>query len=464
MRVWISNDIEIENPTLNLMDWCRNNLIVDNPTWLQLYKMGKEDTIKRKHISKELKLYTKSGDRIRIPMGCIYGIWNLIKNSEIYTKFNECNDLTIKYTPCPLDLYDYQESALSAALSAKGGVIVAPCGAGKTTIGIELIHRLGKKALWLTHTKALLTQAANDMKNLYPNLNIGYITDGKVDIGKDITISTVQTLEKVDPQYYANEFEVIIVDECHKVSGSPTFAKMFQRVLSNLRARYKYGLTATPFRADSLTRTIYTNLGMNQKGQFEPIYTITRDKTNTLTAEHVKIDLDTESSYDFLLPDGTIDYMLLIDYLCENEQRNEAIVDNVMKCHEEGRKQALLSLRVSQCKTLYDMLKEKGVNVVLLTGGSTKKQREEILGDTDSWDIIISTMSLFKEGINIKALDCVHLCAPDKNKSGIIQACGRCERVLPGKKDPKFFDYVDTQIKYCVNAYKKRVGYLKNRE
>ena len=42
MRVWISNDIEIENPTLNLMDWCRDNLIVDNPTWLQLYKMGKD--------------------------------------------------------------------------------------------------------------------------------------------------------------------------------------------------------------------------------------------------------------------------------------------------------------------------------------------------------------------------------------------------------------------------------------
>lgn len=464
MRVFISRDIEIENPTNKILSWCEAYLVVTNPTWLQLYKMGKEDTIRRKHIPKDLKLYTRNGDNIRIPIGCIYGIWDMIRYSEIKTSFSSCNDLSIKNINCPLELFDYQEEALNAALSAKSGVIVAPCGAGKTTIGIELIHRIGKKALWITHTKSLLTQAANDMKGLYPNLDIGYITEGKVDIGKDITISTVQTLEKISSQYYANEFETVVVDECHKVSGSPTFAKMFQKVLSNLNSRYKYGLTATPFRSDTLTRTIYTNLGMNKQGEFEPIYTISRDRTNTLTAEHVKIDLKTERSYDFLLPDGTIVYGDLIDYLCQNKQRNEWIVENVMKCHAEGRKQALLSIRVYQCKDLYNMLKEKGVKVVMLTGGSKKKEREEILGNTEAWDVIISTMTLFKEGINIKALDCVHLCAPDKNESGIIQACGRCERVLPGKKEPKFFDYVDVNIKYCVDAYEKRKRFLKNRK
>lgn len=464
MIITVSNEIEIKNYTSKVYEWCMENLVVSNPTYEQLLKMGKEDLIRRTHVSKELKLFTRSGETLKIPFGCLYGIWPLIKNSEIHTNFNSCNDLSIKYYSCPLELYDYQQEAINAALQAKSGVLCAGCGAGKTTMGIEVIHRIGKKALWLTHTKDLLKQAAKDMKNLYPNLDIGYITDGKVDIGKDITIATVQTLEKVSPSYYANDFETVIVDECHRVSGSPTFAKMFQKVLSNLKCRYKFGLTATPFRSDSLGRTIYTNLGMNMLGEFEPIYTITRDRTNTLTAEHVKIDVETPyPSYERFDGDGVLDYNALIDYLSENDFRNEVIINKTLECAKEGRKQALLCLRVNHCELLYNKLKEQGLRVELITGKTGAKKREQALNETDNWDVIVSTISLFKEGINIKALDSVHMCSPIKDKSATIQSCGRCERVLEGKKEPKFFDYVDVNFHYCLGAYKKRKSYLKNR-
>lgn len=463
MRVYISNEIEIEDYTSKVYEWCVNNLVVTNPTYDTLLRMGKEDIIKRTHVSKELKLFTRSGNSLILPFGCLYGIWPLIKNSQIETSFNSCNDLSFKNHECPWELYDYQNSAISAAMQAKSGVVCAPCGAGKTTIGIEIIHKIGKKALWLTHTKDLLKQAAKDMKTLYPGVDIGYITDGKIDIGKDITVATVQTLEKINPRYYSEEFETVVVDECGHVSGSPSFAKMFQKVLSNLKCRYKFGLSATPYRADSLTKTIYTNLGMNMLGECEPIYTITRDLTNTLTAEHVRIDVETPFSYDTLNTDGTMDYNCLIDYLSENELRNEAIINKVMECSQEGRKQALLCLRVAHCELLYERLKEKGLRVELITGKTAAKKREQALNETDNWDVIISTISLFKEGINIKALDSVHLCSPAKDKSAIIQACGRCERVLKGKKEPKFFDYVDVNFPYCLGAYKKRKSYLKNR-
>lgn len=463
MKVYISNDIEIQDYTSKVYDWCMEHLIVTNPTYETLVRAGKEDLIRRKHISKDLKLFTRNGDTLRLPFGCLYGIWPLIKNSQIDTKFNVCNDLSIKNTSCPLELYEYQQAAINTAVWAKSGVISSGCGSGKTTIGIEIIHKIGKKALWLTHTKDLLKQAAKDMKNLYPKLDIGYITEGKIDIGNDITIATVQTLEKVNPRYYANEFETVVVDECHHVSGSVTFSKMFQKVLDNISARYKFGLSATAYRADSLTKTMYTTLGMNPNGTFEPIYTVDRDRINTLTAEHVRIDVDTPFSYDTLNTDGTMDYNLLINYLSENEIRNEAILNKVMECSQEGRKQALLCLRVAHCELLYEKLKEKGLRVELITGKTAAKKRESALNETDNWDVIVSTISLFKEGINIKALDCVHLCSPTKDKSAVIQSCGRCERVLEGKKEPKFFDYVDINFPYCLGAYKKRQSHLKNR-
>lgn len=463
MRTIISNNIEVTDYSIPLYNWCEQNLVITNPMWDQLVKMGKEDTIRRKHIPKELKLYIKKPDRLIIPFGCLWAIWDYIKNSPFQTKFNDVNDLSIKNTPCPLKLYDYQEDAIREILANKGGILSSGCGSGKTITGIEIIHRIGKKALWIVHTKDLLKQAAKNMKELYPNLEIGYITEGKVDIGRDVTISTVQTLDKINSNIYAEEFGTVVVDECHHVSGSPTYSKMFQRVVDSIPARWKVGLSATVFRNDTLTKTMFTTLGVNKSKEFAPAYEVTRDRINTLTAEHIGIEVDTDFSYDTLNEDGTINYNALIDYLSENEYRNETIIDNVMKCNEEGRKQALLCLRVAHCELLYEKLKEKGLRVELITGKTAAKKREAALNETDNWDVIVSTISLFKEGINIKALDSVHLCSPAKDKSAVIQACGRCERVMDGKKEPKFFDYIDIKFPYCVSAYKKRKSYLKNR-
>lgn len=464
MRTIISNNIEVIDYTPELLNWCEENLVTTNPTWEQLFKMGKEDTIRRKHVSKTLKLFAKKPDKLIIPFGCLWAIWDFIKGSPYTTKFNEVDDLSIKNTPCPLKLYDYQEDAIREILKSRGGILSSGCGSGKTITGIEIIHKIGKKALWIVHTKDLLKQAAKNMKEMYPNLEIGYITEGKVDIGRDVTISTVQTLDKISPSIYAEEFGVVVVDECHHVSGSLTFSKMFQRVVDSIPARWKIGLSATVFRNDSLTITMFTTLGTNRSGQFVPSYTVTRDRIKTLTAEHVPMEIMTEFSYDTLNEDGTIEYNLLIDYLSQNEYRNQCIIDNVIKCNEEGRKQALLCLRVAHCELLYEKLKEKGLRVELITGKTAAKKRESALNETDNWDVIISTISLFKEGINIKALDSVHLCSPAKDKSAVIQACGRCERVMEGKKEPKFFDYIDVKFPYCVSAYKKRKSYLKNRE
>ena len=40
---------------------------------------------------------------------------------------------------------------------------------------------------------------------------------------------------------------MIVVDEVHRVAGGPTKVMQFYKVLSNLNAKYKYGITATLF-------------------------------------------------------------------------------------------------------------------------------------------------------------------------------------------------------------------------
>ena len=464
MRVKISNEIEITEPTNTLYEWCLTNLVVTNPMWEQLTRMGKEDTIRYKHIPQKLNIYVKKGEKIIVPFGCLYGIWHLIKNSQMEWDFNSTNDTSNKYLPCPIELYDYQQEAVANMVAAKGGVLKSPAGSGKTITMIEVIHRIGRKFLWITHTGDLLRQAKKDFLSLYPKLDIGLITDGKVNIGKDGAIATVQTLAKLDPDLYKNEFDVVVCDECAHVSGSPTLSKMFSKVVGKIPARYKYGCTATDYRGDTMIKTMYTILGMNREGDFEPTHIVPRSKVVSLDATHMRFDIDLPMDYNILNADGTMDYNSLIDSLSINDDRNNMIVDNVMKCLEEGRKQVILCSRVEHCKILYNMLKSNQARVELVTGSVAAKKREEVLNNPKNWDIIVATYSLLKEGVNVKELDTLHMTTPQKDKALVIQCFGRIERFLEGKKQPITFDYVDTKIPYCLGAFKKRQSIIRGRK
>ena len=90
---------------------------------------------------------------------------------------------------------------------------------------------------------------------------MGTITQGEVNIGSGITFATVQTLCKLDLSQYRDEWDVIVCDECHRISGTPTRMSQYYKVLNALSARHKYGLSATVHRADGLIRCTYSMLG-----------------------------------------------------------------------------------------------------------------------------------------------------------------------------------------------------------
>ena len=471
MQAIISNEIRIENPTSEIISWCNRYLVYDNPEYQQLKRMGKDDYIRWKHIPEKIYLYYLDGDILVVPYGCLYALLPAFNRAgcKIYQSFNNASDISFRGSKVQGidEFFDYQEDAINAAIAAKSGVIVAGCGSGKTYLGMELIKRLGKRALWLCHTGDLLRQAKDDLLKLYPMAKVGLTTEGKLEIGEDITISTVQTMCKIDPNLYKDKFGVIICDEAAHVCGTPTKLKMFTSVLSKIPARYKFGLTATPVRADGLINAMYAYIGVNPNGTFSPTYKVDRERVKTMEAEHIRIDLDypitMRDQMQFLDSAGMTDYMKLIPFLCEKKARNEAIVENVVKCAQEGRKQIVLSLRVEHCKVLVQMLQERGINAVLCVGETPAKRREKILKQQIGWDVIVATYALLKEGVSIKELDTLHFCSPAKEKGLIVQCAGRIERYLEGKKQPLIYDYVDTNIPYCEKAYTQRRRALKKR-
>ena len=141
------------------------------------------------------------------------------------------------------------------------GILQSPAGSGKTQMGIALVKRFGKKALWLTHTLDLLKQSKERAELYMDKRVIGTITEGKVNIGSGITFATIQTMCKLDLSQYKNLWDTIIVDECHRCSGTPTAMTQFYKVLNSLAARHKIGLSATVHRSDGMIEATYALLG-----------------------------------------------------------------------------------------------------------------------------------------------------------------------------------------------------------
>ena len=467
MKTIISNSIIIEDPVEEIVDWCKDNLVLDNPEFKQMKIMGKENVIKYRHIPEHLSLFSNIWNKIEIPFGCLYALWPYIKKGTYETKFNNAGNISIKNDNAAFELRDYQADSVSEIIKAKGGVLVSPCGSGKTICGINIIKRIGKKTLWLCHTTDLLTQTKTAMLEQFPNIKIGLTTNGKLDIGEDVTISTVQTLVNIDPILYKDKFDTVIVDECAHVSGTPTKLKMFSKVLSSIPARYKFGLTATPSREDGLINSMYAYIGCNMDGEFSPTFKVDKSCVKTITAEHIMIPIDNGyndfNSYELYDTSGMINYTNLINVLSDNTDRTLKIVDNIVKCYKEGRKQVVLSSRKSHCEEFERLLKEKGIKVYYIASKLSAKKREEIIKQKVEWDVIIATYSLLKEGVDIKELDTLHMTMPTKAKDAVVQCAGRIERYMENKKQPIVYDYVDEDIPYCVRTYKKRKGQLKRR-
>ena len=150
MRAIISNEIRIEGASPEIKAWCKRFLIFDNPDYQQLKRMGKEDLIRWRRIPEKIQLHYIDGDILVVPFGCLYALLPMFKreNCTIYQKFNNNAEISFKNDKARgIEFFDYQEDAIAAAMNAGSGVIVAGCGSGKTYLGMELIRRIGKKAL-----------------------------------------------------------------------------------------------------------------------------------------------------------------------------------------------------------------------------------------------------------------------------------------------------------------------------
>jgi DNA excision repair protein ERCC-3 len=168
------------------------------------------------------------------------------------------------------DLRPYQWDSVEvfhAGGSERGGsgVIVLPCGAGKTIVGMGAMHKVATKTLILTTNLIAVRQWQQELldKTHLTEEDVGEYT-GEVKNVRSVTVTTYQILtyrrSRTEPfihfdLFRENDWGLIIYDEVHLLPA-PVF-----RITAEIQATRRLGLTATLIREDGKEDEVFTLIG-----------------------------------------------------------------------------------------------------------------------------------------------------------------------------------------------------------
>jgi superfamily II DNA or RNA helicase len=330
-----------------------------------------------------------------------------------------------------------QKDAVDAMLRYEQGIILRPPGTGKSNIALAFAARARTRTLVIVHTKDILNQWLDYIRDSMPEVEPGVIASGSKTVGH-ITIGTIQTLHRQlgnRPDEWWAQWGAVVVDEGHHSA-----ADTYEKVLNNLPAHYRFGFTATDKRADGLHPYLPILIG--------PV--IHKQKFTS------PIELKVKPVYtDFRYPyRGRWDWHDLLNALVTDERRNGLIADIIDRETAGGNSILVLSRRIEHLRRIADHLQYPAE---VLTGEHSVADRRRVLRDFKEGRIkCLLATQLADEALDVPRCNRVMLTYPGKHEGRIVQQIGRTLRQHPGKENARIFDIVDRRIGVLNFQWKQR--------
>lgn len=270
---------------------------------------------------------------------------------------------------------DYQRKSVDvfhAGGSKQGGsgVIVLPCGAGKTIVGMGIMQLVGANTLILVTNTLSIRQWKNEIldKTDIPEEDIGEYSGEKKEL-KPITIATYNIIthrkKKGGAFTHYNIFSegnwgLVIYDEVHLLPA-PVF-----RMTSELQAKRRLGLTATLVREDGLEEDVFSLIG--PKKYDVPWKELEKNSwiANAKCLE-IRVEMDEELRLKYSVSDDREKYRLA----SENPAKLDAI-EKIMGVH--GNTNILI---IGQYLHQLDMIR-RYFDLPIITGNTPLLERERL--------------------------------------------------------------------------------------
>jgi hypothetical protein len=367
IHITLTNQITISRHELTppLISYLRENLNFLNVDYLIKQRSGKSTY----NIEPYFRTLNEKDGFVFLPRGFAGKLINHCKEQNISYQFEDkrvkLESVQFKST---ITLNEYQQKAVEATNTKDFGVIVAPPGAGKTIMGLYMIAERQQPTLIIVHRKQLFDQWIERIQSFLgiPKFRIGKIEGGKCEIGNEITVAMIQSLQSDSlPEKIYHSFGTILVDECHHIP-----AKTFREVIINFHSYYLYGFTATPNRKNKDEELIFIHIGkIIHQIVFSPIeekhskqLSVAIQETGLFTPFNAKTDnLET-----------------LLHILIHDTARNELIVKDIKKEVTAGRKVLVLTERKAHVAILQQYIKSS-METIAITGDDPAQARKSKL-------------------------------------------------------------------------------------
>ncbi|AJQ91451.1 MULTISPECIES: DNA repair helicase XPB [Propionibacterium] len=287
-----------------------------------------------------------------------------------------------------LDLDDwqlrpYQELAAESFWEGGSGVVVLPCGSGKTIVGAAAMAKAHATTLILVTNTVAARQWRDELlarTTLTPD-EIGEYSGAKKQI-RPVTIATYQVIttkrDGVHPHlelFSARDWGLVIYDEVHLLPA-PVF-----RMTADLQARRRLGLTATLVREDGHEADVFSLIGpkrydaawkqMEEQGWIAPADCV-----------EVRVDLSEDEKMAYAMSEPTERHRF-----ASTAASKMPVISSLVKAYR-GTPTLVIGQYVDQ---LEEVARE--LDCPIITGSTPNRQREKIFADFRSGDLDLLVVS-----------------------------------------------------------------------
>jgi superfamily II DNA or RNA helicase len=353
----------------------------------------------------------------------------------------------------------HQMEGLAAVLARQQGILRAPTGSGKTTLGFAAASAARLPTLVVVDSQKLLDQwleRAWEELGL-PEREVGVI-QGKTRRLRALTLGMGQTLCKCAGEF-ADVFGVVIVDEV-QTAAAPTFLA----AVSPFAAKYRIGISADERRKDGKEFLIHDVFG-------DVIHETSRDELedagHILDVEVRVVPTDFRADWYGMPADAgderEVDFGRLLEEMAADEGRNALAVEVAMGEVHAGQPVLVMAHRREHCQVLSRELVARRARSGFLIGGSDyasefdRTKRGLLSGEMDAG---VGTLKAIGKGIDMPAVGRAVVVTPifgNKQFSGQVR--GRICRAPEGKRDAVQYVLWDQHCSFALQHLKNMLAW-----
>ena len=256
-------------------------------------------------------------------------------------------------------------------------------------------------------------------------------------MGAEFLFATMQMMskEEIRSHYSPEDFDVIILDECHHVG-----AESYQKIMQYFKPKFWLGMTASP---DTNQYDIYSIFDHHIAYEIRLQQALEEDLlcpfhyfgiTDLEINGEVFDDNAGVKNFSNLISDARVDYVIdKANYYGFSGDRVKGLI---------------FCSRKDEAKELSKKFNERGLRTEVLTGEDAQERRESVIArltnDEDGDDQLdyIFTVDIFNEGVDIPEINQVIMLRPTQSPVVFIQQLGRGLRKYEGKEYVVILDFI----------------------